>query len=341
MTPFYHEQSLTATIITQSPYIAAYLYFFVLLKLNPDPTRLLRCLFVVWAMAVFVFFANAVTFPHNIFGTPILSDLSRGFVRVRPHFLQLFVLFLFYGVSRWQLTKSRFWLVIAIVSYLMVVLSLTRQTIAFSTILVFFQLLEKYSWTKKIVLGSVLAILGALVVVNLPMYQTMKQITEEQIDYNEEKEDVRLGAWRYYSFEGNDHVETFLFGNGIPSLGKSVWGKQHEAFVDETNYNVGDVAWAACIFHYGIIATVALLVVILSSIFKHKPPSKRFLTYFMISEALHGIAWGVFFYHYDVLIIVIALYLIYGGTLHEHNIAEEPVSEGLSNAKDRRCFVIR
>ncbi len=338
MTPFYHQQSLMATAIAQSTCIVAYLSFFVLLKLRPDPQKLLRLLVYVYIAAVVVFFVNVVTFPNNMFGAPIVSDLSRGFIRVRPLLLQLFVFMLFYGISRWQGNRQWKWLLFAAFTYLMIVLSLTRQTIAICALLAFFQIFHDYSWKKKLLIGVVSVLVGVSIVVNIPMYKMMMEVTEEQIDQNEDKEDVRIGAWRYYAYEANDEIATFLFGNGTPSLDKSVWGKQYGSMAEETDYHVGDVSWASCIFLYGIIATVALLCIVLMSIFKHKAPRQRYLTYFMIAEMLHGIAWGVFYYYYEVYIISIALYLIYCNCYDKE--PEPVVKPSTPEKKARRRFVV-
>lgn len=338
MTPFYHQQSLMATAIAQSTSIVAYLSFFVLLKLRPDPEHLLKLLVYVWAAGVLVFFINVATFPNNIFGAPIADDLSRGFVRVRPLLLQLFVFMLFYAVSKWQSSHQWKWFTLAASTYLMIILSITRQTIAICTLLVFFQIFRNYSWTKKILIASVSLCVGLAIIQNIPLYQELMEVTEEQIDQNEDKEDVRIGAWRYYAYEANDDIATFLFGNGTPSLDKSVWGKHYGTFAEETDYHVGDVAWASCIFLYGIIATVALLCIVLCSIFKHKAPEQRYLTYFMIAEMLHGIAWGVFYYYYEVYIIIIALYLIYCNCYDTGK--DRLVEPELPVVKKRRRFVV-
>lgn len=313
MASFFHPQSLIDSAITMSTTIFAYGSFFVLLKLDADPSSVMK--YMIWLLipSAVVYVLNFMTIPNNMFGEPMIEDLSRGVLRVGIPLLQAVFLVLFYSINQWQITKRFYWIFLAASCFCLVLCSLTRQAIAFSAVLCFFQLLYKVKWYKKIILGVTLLSFGYFIFINLPMYEEMKNLTEEQIEMtaSEEKEDVRIGAWRYYAYESNENTATWLFGNGSPSFGKSVWGKRFDAYAEESGYLMADVSWAGMIFVIGIIGTVALMLIVVMAIFKRKEFSESYLTYFMIFVFLRGIASGIFYYYEEIFITMIALYLLY------------------------------
>ncbi|MDE7385626.1 MAG: hypothetical protein K2N28_00645 [Muribaculaceae bacterium] len=312
MAVYYHQQSLTASLVAQSTTIFAYMYFFVLILLNPDPKKLIRYLFYMSAMSLVIYFMNLATYPHNIFGTPILTDTTRGMPRVPIPTFNVIMLLVFYSINQWSLTKNKKWWWLIGIGFMMVILSLTRQVMAIMGLLCFLQLLQKMSWVKKFVYGCIILSIGYVVVINLPIYKNLKEISETQIDDSVDgKEDVRIRAWRYYAYEGHENIETLFLGNGTPSVGKSVWGKRFEAYAEESGELIADVSWAGCVFLYGIIGTLALLIIVFCAIFKRKSPDKQYLTYFMICAFLEGIASGVWYYNQEIIVIMMALYLIY------------------------------
>ena len=252
MASFYHPQSLKASIIAQSTNVMAFGSFFVLLLLNPDPKQLIKWLWVFFALSVIVFFANIATIPHNIFGEPMSDDLARGIARVRMPLLQVTVFLFLYSIGRWHTADNKWkWVVLGLACYIMIVLQITRQVIFIASFLGLLFILQNMSWYKKIGIGVLIMVVGYVAFVNLPLFKSLKEVTIEQIEDNEDKEDVRLGAYRYYCYEANDNVETLLFGNGTPSLGKTPWGKRFEAYIDETGHLLADVGWAASVFMYG------------------------------------------------------------------------------------------
>lgn len=340
MAYFYHMQPLVSSFIAQSTPIFIFGSFFVMIKLNPDPNRLIKGLLWMLIPTTLVFFVNFYTIPNNMFGETLEVDLTRGIMRVRCDLIMLYVLFVFYGINKWHTDHQYKWLGLAAACFMMIIMSVTRQLIAIVGVLAFFQFLAGFSWVKKVCVGLVIAGVGYITVINLPMYQDMKELTEDQIDSNDDKEDVRLGASRYYFYEGNESVATFLFGNGTPSFKKTIWGKRFEAFTDETGYLLADVSWAAMVYTYGLFAAIALLVINLMSIFKHKPRGQQYLTYFMISTLLLGIAGGTWFVAPDMFINCIVLYLIYrvgNETVATHR--QLPAVDGMASMT--KTFVVK
>lgn len=311
--PFYHHQSLLTSFVASSTVIFTYLFIYSLIWLRPDPELLIKYLFVVAGLSMIVYFINFLTFPNNMFGEPILEDLSRGMLRIHIPLFQIIMLLYFYSIGKWHLEKNNMWLFVSAGLFFCSILSLTRQIILIMSILGFFQLLQNISWMRKLVIGASLASIALVAYTQLPIFQTMRELSENQIDAttSEQKEDVRISDWRYFGYEGTDDIVPLLFGNGTPSTTNSAWGRQLDAFMEENGWFMADTSWPACLYQYGYVTTAILLTILFSAIVKRKNPAKVYLTYFFIALFLRGIASGIWYYPDEIVVSILGFYFLY------------------------------
>ena len=260
-----------------------------------------------------VYFINFLTFPNNMFGEPILEDLSRGMLRIHIPLFQIIMFLYFYSIGKWHLEKSSIWLLASAGLFFCSVLSLTRQIILIMSIIGFFQLLKNVSWVRKFIIGASLAMIALVAYTQLPIFQTMQELSENQIDAttSQQKEDVRISDWRYFGYEGTDNIVPLLFGNGTPSATNSVWGRQLDAFMEENGWFMADTSWPACLYQYGYVTTAILLTILFSAIVKRKTPTKGYLTYFFIALFLRGIASGIWYYPDEIIVSILGFYFLY------------------------------
>lgn len=309
-----HQQPIMLSVIASLQFIVPFLFFFVLLRLNPEPAKLMRYFFIVVGISIIIYFINFTHFPNNPFGEEMKEDLSRGILRVQIPLFQLLILMFFYSINKFSTEKKIKWLIPVGIGMLMIVLSVIRQAIAISFLLGFLLYMQHYNWYKKILIGTIIAVAGIYILTHIPMYKDMAELSEMQYEDNtvEGMEDVRIGAWRYYAIEAQEEYPgSMFFGNGVVALGKCAWGDEFENFCDDTGYLIADVSWAGFYFLFGIFATGALLYIVIASILKNKSPDKQYLSYFMAAGFLQGIASGVWYYYYETIVFVVALYLIY------------------------------
>lgn len=320
---FIHGQPLTISIVATLPYLLTYLYFFILMKQQIPTKKILATIMVLTAISIPVYFMNVMTFPHNIFGEELNEDLSRGVLRVPIVAIELMVLVFMFSIGKWNVTRRAIWLIVVGVTGLMIIMSLIRQIIAVAGLLGVFFLLKKVKWVTKIFWLGVLAAIAIFVLPQLTIYQGMRDLSEEQIDDNDNDEDVRIKAWKMYTYEGWDNPFTTLFGNGIPALSSSAYGARVDAERDTTLCFPEDVGWAGFSNYFGLVTTIALMILLAKTIFKHKPPEKEYLTYWFIFIFLTSIASGPILYYNQILGISIALYLVYT-PLDEENCVNHP-----------------
>lgn len=345
MATIIHQQPLIMTAISTLPFLAAYGYFIVLVNLNPDPDKMIKGLFGILAVSVIVYFVNLRSFPVTVFGQEVAGDDTRGMLRVPIPMNQVLVLIFFYCINRFKLDNKKIWIACIALCCMMIVLSVIRQLILICFLLGFIQYMARYSIVKKVIIGSAIAVAGYTAFTHLPFYKDMMELSEEQYEDAtvNDQEDVRIGAWRYFAYEAQQEYPAAIpFGNGIVTLGDNPakWGTDMQAFMESTGYLYADVSWAAMIYHFGIIATLALLYILVAAAIRKKDPGRSYLTYYVISAFLLGIASGVWEYSYDIMPIMLGLYLIYAPRREEATAGADEATPAPATARKAAGFVI-
>ena len=307
-----HDQPLTTSVIAVLPFFATYAYFFVAMKFDFDPDRIMRMYTTLAVASAVVYFINVMTMPNNAFGKPILGeDLSRGILRIPLTFIEIFPLIVFYAINKLIDTKKKIWLLPLAFASLMIFLSVVRQIIAFTAVLGFLFYFRKISIFKKLIFIVAALTIVVYVLPMIPMYRTMIELSEDQRDENEEEENIRIQAWRFYTYENQENALTAIFGNGVPSAGNSTWGIIFDSEAEVSGKFTHDVGWAGFYFFFGIISTVALLMVIFYAIFKPKLPQYQFINYWLIMILLTCSISGINLYSFQVLNVSIVLAMVY------------------------------
>ncbi len=324
MASIFHNQSIVQSVISTAPYIMAYLMLYAMLKLDVSTRIIMRVYLCLCMLSSWVFTANLLTFPNNMFGEPMLSeDTTRGIVRVVQEFREVFPLMVFYCINRWQDTHHKAWLALMAYFGLFIVLSVTRQTILLTVVIGTWYLLRRVSWQVR--LAAVLSIGAAAViaVTQIPMFQTMVEFTQEQAEESSDSENVRITAWRYYTYGNQTNALTPILGNGMPSLGNSPWGKAFDSET-ETNYTfAADVGWAGFYWHFGLPALCALLYIIIKALRRSKSAKKRFIDYWLVYMLITSMASGIPVYYYQIANLMVILYMAYRQPIGNEALAAE------------------
>ena len=314
MGTFFSGQPLFISIKTTITFILAYLYFYALMRQRIAPSFILRSIGVFCVFACIVYFANTRTFPNNIFGEPILEDLSRGIPRIPVVGLELMLLLMYYAIGRWHDDGKKIWWIVIFAVLIMTVFSVIRQVIALTFLLGLWMVMRRYSIAKKLTVIAVVAIGAAVIIPRLPMYKAMTELTEDQADDNtNKKEDIRITAWRYYTYEQWDNPAVMLFGHGMPSLaGDSDYGNRLDAETQVNKCYAFDVGWAGFSFYFGVIGALVLLALYIVTIAHCRHyQSKEYLVFWFTYIIITSVASAPIMYPVPVLYITIALYLAY------------------------------
>lgn len=315
----FQNQSFYITMIATLPYLLGYMVFYILMKFNIPKIQIEHAIWIFCLIGMGGYIINMITFPNIILGIEKENgyDMSRGIVRIGICSLELIVLFFFYSINQWMIKKEKKYLWLILLTVIFIILSVTRQYILLSVALGIIFILKKASLYKKIATIGLCIITYIYILPQIPIYKTMVELSEIQAERNKtEDEDIRIKAWKFYVNEYQTNQITKILGNGIPSIGNSYWGNNHNFTV---NKNLGgngcymaDVGWAGFYWAFGLFATLGLIFILIQGILKKKPKNKEFLTYWCIFILLTSIASAPILFYHQIISITTVLYLIYG-----------------------------
>ena len=145
----------------------------------------------------------------------------------------------------------------------------------------------------------------------------MVELSKNQIERNKyDKEDIRITAWKFYTYDFQANTITAFCGNGIPSLGKSAWGHKFEKTVSLDYGGNGcyyvDVGWAGFYWLFGLFSTIGLASILIKAILKKKSIHERYLSYWCALIFLTSFTSGSILFYQQIISITTILYLIYG-----------------------------
>lgn len=318
MATIYQQQSFATTLIATLPYFLGYLVFFILMKLDIPKEQIRKALWIFCFIGMTTYLINLVSIPNLIFGEGRDEfDSSRGFIRLSISSLELIVLFLLYSINQWIVTKKKKYLCLIALTATFIILSVVRQYIMISALLSLLLILNNSSITKKIFILVICFIFFTVILPKIPMYQKMSEVTKEQVERNNsQEEDIRIQAWKFYTYEYQTNFLTAIFGNGTPSIGNSIWGNHFEQKTSREQGGNGcfyvDVGWAGFYWLFGIISTISLFILLIKGVLIYRPNNELYLKYWCLFLILSSIASAPILFYKQIVSISTVLYLIYG-----------------------------
>lgn len=314
----YHVQSLKTSIIATLYYLLPYLSLLILFRFDIPSYKIEKLVirFAIAGMCVWVL--NFIFFPQIIFGSMEENiDMSRGMMRLKVPFIELVVLLVFYCINKWIVTDHQKYIIGAVIAYLFVIFTLTRQYILFTTILAILSIIRKASWIKKIFVITAIILFSHFILPHIPLYKNMMEFTKVQLQSNEKDDDIRVKAWKFYTIENQTNDLTYLLGNGVPSFTSS-WGAEFENETTSNGFYAVDVSWAGFYWYFGIFSTGSLVLLLLNAAIRRKHPHKEYLSYWFLYIIMISFMSGPILYANEIISIMIGLYLVYNTNNNEY-----------------------
>lgn len=313
-----YGQPFKVSVITTLPILFSYLYFFILIRLQPEKEKLFRFLVIMTVCSFVIYVVNALTVPNIVFGTGKDEyDTSRGVIRLGVSMIEVVVLMLLYSVNQWLLSGKRKWFLWIALTGFLVVMSVTRQIILLSFAFSFLLIMQRAKLWKKILVLAGLWLFVSYILPEIPIYKSMMELSESQVERNKyEEEDIRITAWRFYTIEYQKNLLTRIVGNGLPSIGNSRHGDEFGSMI---NYEYGgngcfyvDVGWAGFYWLFGIFATVGLACLLVKSAKTSLRQNHHYLFYWFLFILISSVASAPIIFSFQVVSLCICLYLVYG-----------------------------
>ena len=186
-------------------------------------------------------------------------------------------------------------------------------------------ILQKAKLWKKILVICVLFGVYQFVLPQIPIYKTMTELSENQIEKNKYKEeDIRITAWRFYTVEYQKNEITRIIGNGLPSIGNSKIGNKFDAVTNARYGGNGcyyvDVGWAGFYWLFGIFATLGLLTILIKALIMARRMKKDYYVYWILFILITSVASAPIIYHSQVVSLCIILYMIFANNNKKYEI---------------------
>lgn len=309
---FHDDQSPLISFQASLTYLLPYLLFYILMKFQVPVEQVEKFLIFMGIVGICVNFLNMLTAPHYLFGiSKENADLSRGVVRVRTTIIYICFLF-FYSIPKYQQLRSKKWLFLLILSYLFIILWVARQYILFATILGFFLYMKRLTFMKKIIFGIALCGASYVVVNEVPIISNLIQESYEQKEKNDEGDgDIRVQAYDFYCNEYQTNTVTRFLGNGIPSIGNSLWGDSYETIIRYRGTLAADIGWGGFYFYFGVFATLGLAIMFIKSIYINKKDRFKYLNYLLCLYFLTSFAGDTIISMEGITALMIFMYIIW------------------------------
>lgn len=324
MVYLFQNQSFSTTVIATLPFLFSYLFLFVLLRFSLSKELLIKLITVLCILGIIAYLVDRITFPVIIFDTGRSQlDEERG-IRINIPFIELDVMMFMYSINQYLSKHERKWLFGIIVFGLFIILSLTRQIILLSLVLGLLLCMQKVLFFKKLFVLAGAYIVYIFILPQIPLYQNMMKISEEQAEQNQYKEDdIRIQAWRFYTDEYQTNSLTYIFGNGVPSFGNSIWGDNVARTVYIENGGNGcyqaDVGWAGFYWYFGLFSTFSLLFLLVIAIKQRKDGNEQYINYWLLFILTSSLASGVIIYQSQILSVMTGLYLAFKSQINKKN----------------------
>lgn len=257
-----------------------------------------------WIYIISVILGYA-TLPNPIFGTFEFDEAHRG-LRFEMTGIHWMTLMFFCYLGKYKKSRKIKYLSFALIAYVIVLSSLTRQYIVLSTVLGGLYVLKMFSLWRRILLISIIVFFSFGVLPQLQFVNNLIEITDDQVYSNETgKEDVRVKDYRVFLIDYERNILQYMFGCGLGAYNSSKYGRELERMAESEWLNTVDAGWAGFVFYFGYFAAIVLIYIILHCLFKRIPPDYVYLKYFVTFLALCAIASGPIIFPNEYIILMI------------------------------------
>jgi hypothetical protein len=254
-----------------------YIIFFLISIFNLPYQKLERIIIILGISYVVVYFITFLLFPRPTFGDINRISNERGFQRITLPGMGFLFLLTFYSLNKFFSSRETKWLILYFITFVCVLMSLTRTLIFASFVVSALYILRNSSFIKKI-LAILLIGFFTYFVSQLDFFQILLKQTQSQT--KNFQDDVRMKAVYYYLSDFSPNTFTKIFGNG-QAYGKTEYGR----FVDKIERGYGyfavDIGYIGLYTKFGILAILAYLLILIGTLKIKVPDEYLYCKYYL------------------------------------------------------------
>lgn len=291
------------------------IYFFLLYKWQPSLEYVEKIALTYGVVNLVLWMMAMAVAPMPLFGgiEEEMKEPDRGVYRINILGNGFFLLTFFYSVVRFKMSSKMIWLVIAVLLYVIIVMHVVRQIIAFTLITAIMYYFWNRKWRAAIfififyVFSNVISFKDALL--GNKVMSAMIEQTEKQYDSQKSGEDdIRVREYIYFFAEFPTTPLTAMFGNGTPHS-EGPFGKMAEYYMGVLRMFPSDVGYAAIYHQHGILGLIILLCLLIMVIRQKVPNRWMYIKLFILYQIPANIA-ASWFVH-DTMTIATCYYILY------------------------------
>lgn len=291
--------------------ILAILYIFLLYKGNYSEEEIRKFINIQFIIYVILYFYALSKAPQVIFSVNTDTELNddRGIFRISIANFGFVILAFFMYLNNWIESRSKKWLLLTLFAYSLIIMSVTRQVIAISTIIAIVYLLRKWKYIWILILISFICFnVISIKFSDTSIVGSLINLTNRQIEDNNSGEtNVRLLEYEYYFTKYNNNPIAWIFGNGQFHV-DSNFGKNELMLQEIYGYFQSDVGYARVFIQWGIIGLLIIVYMFYVPYKYQLSRNKSFLKLYIIYQILANFAASWIWV--DVITICIVYYMI-------------------------------
>jgi hypothetical protein len=254
---FYWGQSIIDSFYAIFFSVAGYFIYYFLHDIKVTSKTVEKLILYVGTLFMIVFILSFVLYPTKIVAYDSLELESRGFQRILINGAGFLFLLFFMALNKVYVKQGRKWVIILVLSYICILLSLTRLYILGSTLIaVVYMLQGRNVFLKVAIITGIIALVT--IVPQLEVFQTL--VDKTQSDLEVFKDYIRIQSANYYLGEFQPSFFTQIFGNGINSF-QSNYGKKIMDLNKSSGFFIEDLGLIGLYINFGVLALVAYFMI--------------------------------------------------------------------------------
>ncbi len=323
---FFWDQGLDLTYRSTAP-MFSFLFFFYLCKKRPtiDTLENFIWFFCVAYCVMWLYALSQV--PNLVFGVGeedlVEENLSRGIIRLSFPGKAFIVLGFFLSVNKSYTTNKRYFIAIAAILFVVIVMQVVRQIIVLSALVAVGYI---YFKNKRLSIAvGVVAILFFTLGNNIKLSDnsilgSLTLLTEMEVEENRTDENIRITDYKYFFGEYSKNIVTSIIGNGVPHSDSS-YGHFYENLKEYDKMYLVDVGYAMMYAVTGVFGLVLFLLLFFKSALTKVPDELSYARMFMIYFIPANIAAAWYSRADWQLCMTICIYIlmVYGRNRHVAN----------------------
>lgn len=310
------DQSMFDSIKTIIFFLGYSLFYLVaVIRLNARDIE--KIVIIIGILYILLYFISFFSFPKPMFGNIWWGD-NRGFQRIVLPGVGFLFFFSFYSLNRYFYHRQFGWLIIFSITFLSIIMTLTRQWIAISFVFLALFAIRKSKYLNKIIIILFISSIF-FVITQMNFYKILINRTISETSNIEDN--IRTKSADFYLFHFSPNLFTKVFGNGAPYMDSNYgyYMKQLEAV--EGLYT-SDIGYIGLYSKFGLLAIIAYLLIIIRTLKVSIKEEFMYCKYFLYFIFVIGIMSNCTIDTSFFIPVVLALYILSSQDLSRVNTYE-------------------